>query len=60
MSWQVCDCAAAGRLYGLRLPGVKLAPGQGAAHRQSALRALALYGIDEPPAIRQEAVDEAA
>ncbi len=47
MSWQVCGCAAASRLYGLRLPGAELAPGQGMHHRQTALRMLALHGVDE-------------
>ena len=47
MSWQVCECEASGGVYGLRLPGAELAPNQGAAHRQAALRRLALYGIDD-------------
>lgn len=46
MTWQVLECAADGRVYGLRLPGVELAPGQGSAHRQAALRNLALYGVE--------------
>jgi uncharacterized protein (DUF58 family) len=46
MSWQVCECDAADRVYGLRLPGVELEPDRGAAHRQAALRHLALYGVD--------------
>jgi uncharacterized protein (DUF58 family) len=46
MSWQVCDCEAAGRVYGLRLPGAELVPDRGAAHRHAALRRLALYGLD--------------
>ena len=33
----------AGALYGLRLPGVELAPGRGDAHRAACLQALALY-----------------
>jgi len=45
MSWQVCECDAAGRVYGLRLPGVELEPDRGASHRQAALRHLALYGL---------------
>jgi uncharacterized protein (DUF58 family) len=56
MSWQVCECAAAGRLYGLRLPGTELAPNQGLAHRQAALRRLALHGVD----LQQGEVDAAA
>lgn len=47
MAWQVCECEAAGKVYGLRLPGAELLPNQGLAHRQSALRRLALYGIDD-------------
>ena len=47
MTWQVCECDAAGKVYGLRLPGTELSPNQGLAHRQSALRRLALYGIDD-------------
>ena len=54
MSWQVCDCEAAGGVYGLRLPGITLAPGQGVAHRQAALRHLALYGIDDPRKVADE------
>jgi uncharacterized protein (DUF58 family) len=54
MAWQVCECESAGTVYGLRLPGVKLAPDQGAAHRRSALRSLALYGIED-----EGAADEA-
>ena len=56
MTWQVCESAANGRVYGLRLPGVELAPNQGSAHRQAALRQLALYGIDRPA----RGLDEAA
>ena len=47
MSGQVCDCEAAGHVYGLRLPGAELAPDRGAKQRQAALRKLALYGLDE-------------
>ena len=46
MAWQVCEHAANGRVYGLRLPGLELEPNQGAAHRQAALRHLALFGIE--------------
>lgn len=46
MTWQVCECAANGRVYGLRLPGLELPPNQGTAHRQLALRHLALFGVD--------------
>ena len=32
-----------GLLYGLRLPGVEIAPGQGAAHQRNCLQALAVF-----------------
>jgi uncharacterized protein (DUF58 family) len=52
MTWQVCECEAEAKVYGLRLPGTELSPNQGMAHRQSALRCLALYGIaDEAGAV---------
>jgi uncharacterized protein (DUF58 family) len=35
----------AGAHYGLRLPGVEIAPGRGDAHRAGCLQALALYGV---------------
>jgi len=35
-----------GLRYGLRLPGVELAPGTGEAHRIACLRELALYGLE--------------
>jgi uncharacterized protein (DUF58 family) len=38
----VVGAEAAGQVYGLRLPGVEIAPSHGAAHRHAALRALAL------------------
>ena len=47
MAWQVCECESAGKVYGLRLPGVELSPDQGSSHRRSALRSLALYGIED-------------
>lgn len=34
-----------GALYGLRLPGVEIAPGRGDAHRADCLKALALYRV---------------
>lgn len=40
----VLDAEAEGRAYGLRLPGVSIAPGQGEAHRFECLKALALFG----------------
>ncbi len=38
------DAHAAGRAYGLRMPGVDIAPNVGLAHRRRCLTALALYG----------------
>ena len=38
-----------GEEYGLRLPGFALAPGLGDRHRDRALQALALYGIERKP-----------
>jgi uncharacterized protein (DUF58 family) len=40
----VLECHRLQRAYGLRLPGIEIPPGQGAAHRTECLRALALYG----------------
>jgi uncharacterized protein (DUF58 family) len=47
-SW-VLESAAAQRIYGLRIPGREIAPARGAAHRFACLRALAMFGIAEPP-----------
>lgn len=44
LSWLVEDCHRRKRIFGLRLPGEELAPGQGPGHRQAALRRLALFG----------------
>ena len=49
MTWQVCECEAQSKVYGLRLPGTELSPNQGTAHQQSVLRCLALHGIDPEP-----------
>ncbi len=38
----------AGDEYGLRLPGVNIAPDSGDRHRDQVLRALALHGLEEP------------
>lgn len=43
----VLACEAARDEYGLRLPGVEIAPGHGEAHRAELLRALALHGKGE-------------
>jgi uncharacterized protein (DUF58 family) len=40
----VLSAERAGARYGLRLPGVELAPARGDAHRTACLQALALYG----------------
>jgi len=45
----VLACDAARDDYGLRLPGLEIAPGRGEAHRAELLRALALYGQTEHP-----------
>ncbi len=45
----VLDAYAQDVHYGLRLPGVELSPERGNAHRDECLRALALFGIHEPP-----------
>jgi uncharacterized protein (DUF58 family) len=55
MAWQVGACVADDRVYGLRLPGLELQPDRGAAHRQAALRALALHGIEQEPGSDDEA-----
>jgi uncharacterized protein (DUF58 family) len=64
MCWQVCECVAGGRVYGLRLPGAELAPDQGSAHRLAALRRLALFGLGgrnpEPAPASATDLDEAA
>jgi len=46
----VLAAEAAGLHYGLRLPGLTLPPGRGAAQREECLRALALHGLDGGPA----------
>jgi uncharacterized protein (DUF58 family) len=40
----VLDAKRAGARYGLRLPGLEIAPGHGEAHRSACLQALALHG----------------
>jgi len=39
----VIGADAAGQIYGLRLPGVEIAPSTGTAHRHAALQALAAW-----------------
>jgi uncharacterized protein (DUF58 family) len=45
----IMESESAHRTYGLRLPGKEIAPARGAAHRFACLRALAAFGITEPP-----------
>lgn len=45
----VLESEAAQRVYGLRIPGREIPPSRGAVHRFACLRALAVYGITEPP-----------
>jgi uncharacterized protein (DUF58 family) len=42
----VLEAERAGAQYGLRLPGVEIAPGRGEAHRGACLQALALHGTE--------------
>jgi len=44
------DAHASGRAFGLKLPGVQIAPNIGPAHRQRCLTALALFDADEAQA----------
>ena len=44
----VLESDAAQRVFGLRVPGKEIAPAAGAAHRFACLRALALFGSEEP------------
>lgn len=43
----VLDAEQANLRYGLRLPGVDIAPGSGAPHRHQCLEALALFGLPD-------------
>jgi uncharacterized protein (DUF58 family) len=45
MTRWLLDADAAGMRWGLRLPTLRLAPAQGAAHRATGLQALALYAL---------------
>ena len=42
--------------YGLRLPGVEIAPGKGLAHKQRVLKALALFEVETPARQQVQAV----
>jgi uncharacterized protein (DUF58 family) len=44
----VLESDAAQRVFGLRIPGKEIPPARGAAHRFACLRALAVFGIEEP------------
>jgi uncharacterized protein (DUF58 family) len=44
----VVDAETRGERYGLVLPGVRLAPNRGPAHRHRCLAALAVFGLREP------------
>ena len=44
----VLESDAAQRVFGLRIPGKEILPARGAAHRFACLRALAVFGIEEP------------
>ena len=54
MTWQVCECEAAGKVSGLRLPGMEISPNRGSTYQQSILRHLALYGIEDKPGATDE------
>ena len=43
----ILDAEADGRAYGLRLPGVNIAPAHGETHRFECFKALALFGHDD-------------
>jgi uncharacterized protein (DUF58 family) len=47
MARWILDAEAQGLLYGLRLPGLELAPGRGPGQRDECLRAVALFGLEE-------------
>ncbi len=47
LAWRVEDCAAKQAPWGLAIPGVRLEPDLGDAHRRESLRALGLYGESE-------------
>jgi uncharacterized protein (DUF58 family) len=44
----VLESDAAQRVFGLRIPGKEILPARGAAHRFACLRALAVFGSEEP------------
>ena len=46
MCYWVLEFDADQEEYGLRLPGYTLEPGHGERHKEAALKALALYGLE--------------
>ncbi len=49
LSLWVLESEAGQRVFGLRIPGREILPARGAAHRFACLRALAMYGMADPP-----------
>ncbi|MFV8816650.1 DUF58 domain-containing protein [Haliea sp. E17] len=47
LCYWVLELERSGEEYGLRIPGISIAPGHGDAHRDRVLRALALYGEEQ-------------
>lgn len=45
----ILESEAAHHRYGLRIPGTEVSPGHGAVHRSTCLRALARFGVENPP-----------
>lgn len=50
LCYQIIERDQANQLYGLRLPGLTIEPGQGDLHRHQCLRALARFGLAEEQA----------
>ena len=48
MCARVLELALQNRRYGIRLPGLSIAPDRGEAHRENCLRAMALFRLGEP------------
>ena len=46
MTRMVLDAQAAGRHYGMRMPGLEIKPDNGHTHQHQCLKTLALYGLD--------------
>lgn len=45
LCYEVLRCSQQSQAYGLHVPGAKILPGTGPAHRKKCLQALALYGV---------------